>query len=92
LDTSVLIESWVRNYRYSSFPSLWKKLENSISSKNRSMCDPWVIALAQLQGCKVVTEESRGSEKRPKIQDVCDALGINCLRIADLIEELNWSF
>jgi hypothetical protein len=62
------------------------------SSKNRSMCDPWVIALAQLQGCKVVTEESRGSEKRPKIPDVCDALGINCLRIADLIEELNWSF
>ena len=148
LDTSVLIESWVRNYRYSSFPSFWKKMENSIdedimiapdmvllelkrkedslyewaknqeklfvplsteiqeiqtniinkypklidSSKNRSMCDPWVIALAQLQGCKVVTEESRGSEKRPKIPDVCDALGIDCLRIADLIEELNWSF
>lgn len=62
------------------------------SSKNRSMCDPWVIALAQLHGGKVVTEESRGSEKRPKIPDVCDALGIECLRIADLIEELNWSF
>jgi hypothetical protein len=62
------------------------------SSKNRSMCDPWVIALAQLKRCKVVTEESRGSEKRPKIPDVCDALGIKCLRIADLIEELNWSF
>jgi hypothetical protein len=56
------------------------------------MCDPWVIALAQLQGCKVVTEESIGSEKRPKIPDVCDALELNCLRIADLIEELNWSF
>jgi hypothetical protein len=143
-----LIESWVRNYRYSSFPSFWKKMETSIregimispdivlnelkrkedelyewaksqeklfvplsteiqeihtdiinaypklidSSKNRSMCDPWVIALAQVQGCKVVTEESRGSEKRPKIPDVCDALGIKFLRIADLIEELNWSF
>jgi hypothetical protein len=62
------------------------------SSKNRSMCDPWVIALAQLQGCKVVSEESRGSEKRPKIPDVCDSLGIKCLRIADVIEELNWSF
>lgn len=31
LDTSVLIESWVRNYRYSSFPSFWKKMEDSIS-------------------------------------------------------------
>jgi hypothetical protein len=148
LDTSVLIESWVRNYRPSSFPSFWKKMENSIregnmiapeivldelkrkddelykwaknqkmlfiplsieiqeiqtgiinsypklidTSKNRSMCDPWVIALARLQKCTVVTEENRGSEKRPKIPDVCDALGIECLKIADLIEELKWSF
>ena len=148
LDTSVLIESWVRNYRYASFPSFWQKMADSInegiliapdmvllelkrkedslyewaknqeqlflplsaeiqevhtgiinefpklidSSKNRSMCDPWVIALAQLQGGSVVTEESRGSEKRPKIPDVCDKLDIKCLRIADLIEELNWSF
>lgn len=62
------------------------------SSKNRSMCDPWVISLAKHNECKVVTEESRGNEKRPKIPDVCDSLGIKCLRIADLIEELNWTF
>ncbi|MCU0285605.1 MAG: DUF4411 family protein [Acidobacteria bacterium] len=62
------------------------------SSKNRSMCDPWVIALAQHERCKVVTEENRGNDKRPKIPDVCDSLGIRCLRIADLIEELNWTF
>lgn len=62
------------------------------SSKNRSMCDPWVIALAQLQRCTLVTEESRGSEKKPKIPDVCGNLGIKCIRIADLIEELKWSF
>ena len=33
-----------------------------------------------------------GSEKRTKIPDVYNALGIKYLRIADLIGELNWSF
>ena len=68
----------------------YKRLIDTL--KNRSMCDPWVIALAQFERCAVVTEEGKGSEKRPKIPDVCDALGIECIRIADLIEKLRWSF
>lgn len=148
LDTSVLIESWQRHYRPTSFSSFWEKMEDEIikgrliapeivlgdlkrktdelykwaekqeklfkpldsslqqiqikiindfpklidESKNRSMSDPWVIALAQLHKCPVVTEEGEGSQKRPKIPDVCRELNIECIRIADLIEELKWQF
>jgi hypothetical protein len=30
LDTSVLVESWQRHYRPTSFPSFWEKMENEI--------------------------------------------------------------
>ncbi len=61
-------------------------------AKNRSLCDPWVIALAQIHQCPVVTEENRGGDSRPKIPDVCDQLGIGWMKVADLVEALAWSF
>lgn len=61
-------------------------------AKNRSLCDPWVIALAQINQCVVVSEENRGGNSTPKIPDVCDSLKIKCLKVADLIEELGWKF
>ena len=61
-------------------------------AKNRSLCDPWVIALAQINQCTVVSEENRGGNSTPKIPDVCDGFGIKCLKVADLIEELGWKF
>lgn len=61
-------------------------------AKFRSMCDPWVIALAQLRKCSVVTQEDYGSDNKPKIPDVCRKLSIDCIKIADLIQELKWVF
>lgn len=61
-------------------------------AKNRSLCDPWVIALAQIHQCPVVSEENRGGNSTPKIPDVCDGFRIKCLKVADLIEELGWQF
>jgi hypothetical protein len=61
-------------------------------AKNRSLCDPWVIALAGLKGCPVVTEERPGGINKPRIPDVCNQLGIECVSVADLIEQLNWKF
>jgi len=61
-------------------------------AKNRSLCDPWVIALAQINQCVVVSEENRGGNSTPKIPDVCDELRIKCLKVADLIEALGWAF
>jgi hypothetical protein len=61
-------------------------------AKGRSMCDPWVIALAQINQCPVITEENPGGYSKPKIPDVCSQLGIGCMKIADLIETLGWTF
>jgi len=59
----------------------------------KSFADPWVIATAKTNGCIVVTGEiSTGSQKRPKIPDVCRAMGIRTIRIVDLIREERWRF
>jgi hypothetical protein len=62
--------------------------------KGRSGADPFVIALAILQGCSVVTLEgrSRSPEKRPNIPDVCEVLGVPCLSLLQMIEREGWVF
>ena len=56
--------------------------------------DPWVIALAQdLQNGVVVTQEkiSRNKDK-PKIPNICDDLGIECIDILGLMRKEKWIF
>ncbi len=61
--------------------------------KNRSAADPFVIALARVEGCAVVTgERATGSPDRPNIPDVCEALGVRCLSLLDLFREQGWRF
>jgi hypothetical protein len=61
------------------------------SRKNRSGCDPWVIALAQERGLTVVTaEKPTRSLARPKIPDVCQDLGVSCIEIIDLFRVQGW--
>jgi uncharacterized protein DUF4411 len=57
----------------------------------RSGSDPFVIGLAKTikPTMVVVTEEHQG---KVRIPDVCDAQGIRCIRLADLIEEEDWKF
>ena len=63
------------------------------TKKGRSMGDPWVIAFAQVHGAIVVTEEDRSrSEKAPKIPDVCDLLGIECINTLGLLRAEGWKF
>jgi hypothetical protein len=60
---------------------------------DRSGADPFVIALALMQDCTVVTgERSTGSLKRPNIPDVCSDLGIDCCNLLDLIRREGWIF
>ncbi|HEY5528413.1 MAG TPA: DUF4411 family protein [Thermoleophilia bacterium] len=59
--------------------------------KGRNAADPWVIALAMARGLAVVTcELPSGTDRRPKIPDVCDALGIPWLGIVDLCDAEHW--
>jgi hypothetical protein len=57
----------------------------------RSGADPLVIALAQVNGATVVTEEQPKPTK-PRIPDVCAALGVPCINMLDLIRSEGWHF
>lgn len=60
------------------------------TKKNRSGSggDPWIIACAQVLGAVVVTDERASNElKKPKIPDVCKALGIGCIPIVQLLKD-----
>lgn len=59
----------------------------------RSGADPFVIALALARGGAVVTEETpRNSLAKPKIPDVCAALGVRCVNLIGYVQEEGWVF
>lgn len=62
--------------------------------KGRSGADPFVIAIARMRRGKiiVVSEEDFGKRDSPRIPDVCRSEGIPCFKLADFIEERDWSF
>lgn len=61
--------------------------------RGRSGADPFVIALAQVNGCTVVAEEgATGRIERPNIPDVCLALGIPCMNLLQMIRAEGWVF
>ena len=147
LDTSALIDAWVRHYPRDVFPAIWSLMESAVanreifvvdevvqelkrkdddlarwvrsqagiivsiddniqqrvvnimsahsrlvdSRKNRSGCDPWVIALAQDRGLTVVTaEKASGNILKPKIPDVCQALQIPCIEVVEMFRRQGW--
>jgi len=60
------------------------KLVNT--QKNRHQADPFVIALAKIENGIVVSGEwpSRNLE-RPKVPDVCNALGVPHIRLVEML-------
>ena len=149
IDTSAILDGWVRYYPRDVFPTLWDKLEDMIAGgrliapdevlkelskndddlhawarlqdglfcpleddiqiataeilgafpklvnneRNRSIADPFVIAVAKVRGLSVVTGEKRkGNPARPKIPDVCDAYGIKSLTLLELMKSEGWKF
>jgi hypothetical protein len=60
---------------------------------SRSGADPWVIGLAMVEGCTVVSaERPAGSLAKPRIPDVCLDLGVPCIDLLGLFRELRWRF
>lgn len=59
----------------------------------RNEADPFVIALAITAGATVVTEETKsGNLDRPRIPDVCDALGVAWTGIVGFLQQQGYSF
>lgn len=149
LDTSGILDAWVRHYPPDVFPAIWKHMEDATkkgeifvieevvaelerkdddvhkwvkqregmivmidlevqsclvklmskyprlvdSKKNRSGCDPWVIALAQARGWTVVTaEKPSGNLAKPKIPDVCKDLSIPCIEVVEFFRKQGWKW
>jgi len=62
------------------------------TQRGRSQADPFVIALARVENGVVVSGEMRsGNLNRPKVPDVCDALGIRHIRLVDMFREQGWT-
>ena len=59
--------------------------------KLRTSADPFVIALARVEGIELVTDEKpTGSPSRPNIPDVCMALNMTSIGVLDLIRAEKW--
>ncbi len=60
--------------------------------KLRTSADPFVIALARVEGLQIVTDEKpTGSLQRPNIPDVCSDLGMPpCIPIVGIIRTEKW--
>lgn len=147
LDTSGILDAWVRNYPRDVFPTIWTHMDTSAekgeifvieevvrelekkddgahewvkthasmivsidadvqshlveimaryprlvdSKKNRSVGDPWVIALAKARGMTVVTaEKATGVIAKPRIPDVCKDLGVASVGVIDFFRRQGW--
>ena len=64
------------------------------NTKGRSLADPWVIAHAIAENACVVTKENKvtSSDKRVKIPNVCEKMGVRCITDFDMIRELGIRF
>lgn len=59
----------------------------------RNSADPFVIGLARARNGVVVTEELlTGNIGRPRIPDVCDAIGVPWLNLVRFVQEQGWTF
>jgi hypothetical protein len=59
----------------------------------RNSADPFVIALARAHGGVVVTEETlSGSINKPRIPDVCNAMGVPWLNLVGFVQQQEWTF
>ena len=56
------------------------------------VADPFVIALAKVKDCTVITQEKGGSIKNPNIPIVCKYYKIRCIDLFEFVNEQNWSF
>ncbi len=61
--------------------------------RKKNNADPFVIAVAQLNDCTVVSEETKTKNaEAPKIPDVCETMGIKCINFVAFSREMKISF
>lgn len=79
-------------------PDIYKILKNGNVPNNRiidfmenSLADSYLIAYAKAHNCILITHEERTSKlnckRKVHIPDVCDALGVNCTTIYEIMRK-----
>lgn len=58
----------------------------------RTHADPFVVAVAKVRGCTVVTQEDRGTQAKPRIPYVCEAFDVPCIDVITFIRQEGWTF
>lgn len=59
----------------------------------RNEADPFVIGLAHARHGVVVTEETLSNNiNKPRIPDVCGAMGIRCINLVQFARDQGWKF
>lgn len=97
------IFGWAKARKESLFVPIDERIQEKVAEilaqherlvrHNRSGADPFVIGLAMIEGCAVVTgERLAGSLEKPKIPDVCGALDVPCLDLLGLFRQQGWRF
>lgn len=54
--------------------------------------DPWVVALAQIRSCAVVSEEGGTSHPIPKIPQMCSRYAVPHRKIVQVMQAEGWTF
>lgn len=63
--------------------------------RSRNMADPFVVAVAKVHGCTVVSGEVWTNSPKPenvRIPNVCSSFGIKHITFLDLMREQRWVF
>jgi hypothetical protein len=58
---------------------------------SRNSADPFVIALAYARNGTVVTQETPRNLQKPRIPDVCEALGIPWMTLPQFVDAQGWT-
>lgn len=65
--------------------------QNPKKARGIDKADPFVIALAEINGWRVVSAEKGGSlENNPNIPTVCNAIGITHMRFFEMLRQEEW--
>lgn len=60
--------------------------------KEKDFADPFLIGHAKIINATIVTQENCNgpNHPKPKIPDICEALGIRTIKMVQLVKELGW--
>jgi len=92
-----ILAEWAKRRRHIFLPvdsNTQKNVKSILAShptlldlkKNKSGADPFLIAVAMIHKCAVVTQErASGGPHKEKIPDVCKAYGIDCVTVLEML-------